>query len=193
MDKDEDITLMLEFKSGKAEAFNRLVDKYSKPIINYIFRFTGSSEDAQDLAQDLFIRVYNSAKNYTPSAKFTTWLYRMANNISIDYIRKKKFRGSHASLDEHLECEAGEMKVPVADGKIRPADEVMESEEAGENVRAALQSLPDKQRSAIIMKIYEERPYAEIAQILGTSAASVESLLFRARQALKAKLKNQSK
>jgi RNA polymerase sigma-70 factor (ECF subfamily) len=193
MDKDEDITLMLEFKSGKAEAFNRLVDKYSKPVINYIFRFTGSREDAQDLAQDVFIRVYSAAKNYTPSAKFTTWLYRMANNISIDYIRKKKFRGSHASIDEHMESKAGEMKAAVADEKIRPVDEAMESEEAGEKVRDALQSLPDNQRAAIIMKIYDDRPYAEIAQILGTSEASVESLLLRARQTLKAKLKNQSK
>ena len=186
---DEDIKLMLDVKAGDKESFNRLVDKYSFAMVNYIYRFTGSREDAQDLAQEVFIRVYNGAKNYVPSAKFTTWIYRMANNISIDYIRKKKSRGSHSSLDEHIEEGAVEGHGAVADEKIKPADEAMERDEAGENVRQALLTLPDNQRSAIIMKIYEDRPYAEIARVLGVSTASVESLLFRARQALKKKLR----
>jgi len=186
---DDDIRLMLGVKAGNQESFNRLVDKYSKAIINYIFRFTGSREDAQDLAQDVFIKVYNSAKNYVPSAKFTTWIYRMANNTAIDYIRKKKSRGIHTSLDEHIESGSAEMHGASTDGKIKPADEMMENEEIAENVRQALLKLPDNQRAAIIMKIYEDKPYSEIAQILGTSIASVESLLFRARQALKSRLK----
>ncbi|MGD0565952.1 MAG: sigma-70 family RNA polymerase sigma factor [Candidatus Goldiibacteriota bacterium] len=188
-DMDDDIRLMLGVKAGNQESFNRLVDKYSKAIINYIFRFTGSREDAQDLAQDVFIKVYNSAKNYVPSAKFTTWIYRMANNTAIDYIRKKKSRGIHTSLDEHIESGSAEMHGASTDGKIKPADEMMENEEIAENVRQALLKLPDNQRAAIIMKIYEDKPYSEIAQILGTSIASVESLLFRARQALKSRLK----
>jgi RNA polymerase sigma-70 factor (ECF subfamily) len=189
-DMDDDIRLMLEVKAGNSGSFNRLVDKYSRAIINYIFRFTGSREDAQDLAQEVFIRVYNNAKNYIPSAKFTTWIYRMANNISIDYIRKKKSRGIHTSLDEHIESGGVEIRGAAADEKTKPADETLESEETAENVRQALLTLPDNQRSAIIMKIYEDRPYSEMAQILGVSTASVESLLFRARQALKSRLKS---
>jgi RNA polymerase sigma-70 factor (ECF subfamily) len=189
---DEDIKLMLDVKAGVKESFNRLVDKYSGAMVNYIYRFTGSREDAQDLAQEVFIRVYNGAKKYVPSAKFTTWIYRMANNISIDYIRKKKFRGNHSSLEEHNEEGGVETHGAVADEKIKPADESLEREEAGENVRQALLILPDNQRSAIIMKIYEDKPYSEIARVLGVSEASVESLLFRARQALRTKLKIQN-
>jgi len=185
---DEDIKLMLEFKAGGRQAFDRLVDKYQKPIINFVYRFTGSRADAEDLAQETFIKVYNAAANYVPSAKFTTWLYRIASNISIDYLRKRKTSGNPASLDEQLETEDGKVQQRAADEKIRPVDSAMESEETEKQVQAALQSLPENQRAAIILKIYEDRPYSEIAAMIGVSISSVESLLFRARQELKKKL-----
>ena len=158
------------------------------PIINFIYRFTGSRADAEDLAQDVFVKVFNAAANYAPSAEFTTWLYRIASNVSIDHIRKRKTSGNPASLDEQLETEDGKVQQQAADEKIKPADSVMESEETEKQVQAALQSLPENQRAAIILKIYEDRPYSEIAATLGVSIASVESLLFRARQELKRKL-----
>jgi RNA polymerase sigma-70 factor, ECF subfamily len=185
---DDDIKLMLEFKGGSKEAFNRLVDKYSKPIINYIYRFTGSREDSEDLAQDVFMKIFNSAKNYEASAKFTTWLYRIASNISIDYIRKRKSKGPHDSLDEHKADETSGMQNQLADKNQKPADKLLEQKETGENIERALQTLPENQRAAIILKIYGEKSYAEIASILGTSPASVESLMWRARQGLKNKL-----
>jgi RNA polymerase sigma-70 factor (ECF subfamily) len=187
---DEDIRLMLELKSGDKTAFDRLLDKYEKPIINYIYRFTGSKEDSKDLTQDTFIKVYNAAQAYNPSAKFTTWLYRIASNISIDYLRRRKSSGNPSSLDEEFDSEGGKFKEQLSDtGKIN-ALETVEKEEKGIEIEKALQSLPENQRAAIILKIYDERPYNEIAQIIGVSLASVESLLFRARTALRAKLKN---
>lgn len=190
---DEDIKLMLDFKAGSRPAFDRLVDKYRKPIINFIYRFTGSRADAEDLAQDVFIKVFNAAANYAPSAGFKTWLYRIASNVSIDHIRKRKTSGNPASLDEHLETEDGKMQQQAADEKMKPADSVMEREETEKQVQAALQSLPENQRAAIILKIYEDRPYSEIAAVMGVSVASVESLLFRARQELRKKLGQKDK
>src|ERR1035437_4854009 len=112
---DEDIRLMQELKNGDKTAFDRLLDKYENPIINYIYRFTGSKEDAKDLTQDVFIKVYNAASNYTPTAKFTTWLYRIASNISIDFLRRRKVSGNPASLDEEFQTEDGKYKNEIAD------------------------------------------------------------------------------
>ena len=186
---DDDIKLMLELKAGDKAAFDRLLDKYEKPIINYIYRFTGSREDSKDLAQDTFIRVYNAATNYNPSAKFTTWLYRIAFNISIDYLRRRKASGNPASLDEEFEIEGGKFKEQIADGNIANALETAENEEKNIEIQKALRTLPENQRAAIVLKIYEEKTYAEIAAIIGVSVASVESLIFRARTALKGRIK----
>ena len=141
----------------------------------------------------MFIKVFNAAANYAPSAGFKTWLYRIASNVSIDHIRKRKTSGNPASLDEHLETEDGKMQQQAADEKMKPADSVMEREETEKQVQAALQSLPENQRAAIILKIYEDRPYSEIAAVMGVSVASVESLLFRARQELRKKLGQKDK
>ncbi len=182
---DEDRKLMLELKAGNRGAFNRLVDKYSKPIINYIYRFTASREDAEDLTQDVFIKVYNAAASYTPSAKFTTWIYRIASNISIDYIRKRKHEKNGSSLDEKIDTGEGAMEKQEEDAKIIPSDKIAENRETQEEINTALQALPENQRAAIILKVYEDSTYAEIAQVLGVSVPSVESLIFRARTFLK--------
>lgn len=187
---DDDIKLMLQVQQGDREAFNRLVDKYSKSIINYIYRFSGSREDAEDLAQEVFIKVYNAAANYVPSAKFTTWLYRIASNVSIDYLRKKKHSRGTSSLDEQQESEEGSPARQIADEKQKPADKEVLDKETSDNINKALLTLPENQRAAIIMKVYEDKSYADIAGVLGVSVPSVESLIFRARQALKTGLKN---
>jgi len=187
---DEDIKLMLGLKAGDREAFNRIVEKHSKSIINFIYRFTASREDAEDLAQDVFIRVYNAAQSYSPSAKFTTWIYRIASNISIDFIRKRKGEKNNSSLDEKFETDEGSPGNQTADINAPQPDKEAEQNETNEEINGVLQSLPENQRAAIIMKIYEDRPYAEIAQVLGVSISSVESLIFRARSSLKTRLKN---
>lgn len=186
---DEDIKLMLELKAGQRAAFDRLLDKYEKSIINYIFRFTGSKEDAEDLAQETFIKVYNAAAKYTPSAKFTTWLYRIASNVSIDYLRKRKKLLNTSSLDEQLETEQGIIKKEIADIREGSVLDKTEKDEKNNEIHKALLSLPDNQRSAIVLKIYDDKSYIDIALIMGMSVSSVESLIFRARQTLKDRLK----
>lgn len=187
---DEDVKLMLALKAGDRKAFDSLLDKYEKQIINYIYRFTGSKEDAKDLAQDTFVKVYNAAANYNPSAKFTTWLYRIASNTSVDYLRRRKASGNPASLDEQFETEEGRFKEQFADGRMRDALETAEKVEKEAEIQKALLSLPENQRAAIVLKIYEEKSYVEIANIIGVSTGSVESLIFRARTALRDRLKN---
>ena len=187
---DEDIKLMLALKAGDKKAFESLLEKYEKPIINYIYRFTGSKEDAKDLAQDTFVKVYNAAANYNPSAKFTTWLYRIASNISIDYLRRRKASGNPASIDETLESEGGKFKEQFADGRVMNALETAEKKERDTEIQKALLSLSENQRAAVVLKIYEEKSYAEIASIIGVSVGSVESLIFRGRMALRERLKN---
>ncbi|MBN1114688.1 MAG: RNA polymerase sigma factor [Oligoflexia bacterium] len=180
---DEDIELMLELKAGNRNAFDKLIKKFGKRMINYAWRFTGSREDAEDIAQEVFIRVYNAAPAYYPSAKFTTWLYRIASNVSVDWLRKNRDSRKTASIDDP---EAGAEKHAAAGENTGDA---LEEKEKNEEVREALLSLPENQRAAVILKIYEDRPYSEIASIIGVSVASVESLLFRARQAIRNRLK----
>jgi RNA polymerase sigma-70 factor (ECF subfamily) len=187
---DEDIKLMLALKAGDKTAFDRLLDIHEKHVINYIYRFTGSRADAEDLAQETFLKVYNAAASYYPASKFTTWLYRIASNVSLDYLRKMKHARKTGSIDEPLEGETGGIEKQVADEKQQSADLALEDREQSERVNRALKTLPENQRSAIILKIYEDRPYVEIASIIGVSVPSVESLLFRARHALKARLKD---
>ena len=88
MIEDDDIKLFLAFQRGDKQSFEKLLDKYEKPVLNFIYRIVGNREDAEDLAQELFLRIYFAAANYKPSAKFSTWLYRIAVNISIDHRRK---------------------------------------------------------------------------------------------------------
>lgn len=180
---------MLALKAGDRDAFNRLLDKYEKQVINFIIRFTGSRADAEDLAQETFLKVYKAAASYYPAAKFTTWLYRIASNVSLDYLRKMKNAKKTESLDERMETMDGHFEKQIADEKyINPGEGMLDAEKQ-EAIRKALLSLPENQRAAIILKIYEDRSYAEIASIIGVSAPAVESLLFRARQALKDRLK----
>jgi len=187
---DEDAKLMLALKAGDKAAFDRLLDKYEKRVINYIYRFTGSRADAEDLAQETFLKVYNAAFSYIPSAKFAAWLYRIASNVSLDYLRKNKYAKKTGSLNERLENMDKSLEKQFPDEKQRGADLSMVDSERQEKINLALQNLPENQRAAIIMKIYEDRPYSEIAAIIGVSVSSVESLLFRARQALKTRLKD---
>jgi len=186
--EDDDVKTMLAFKEGEAEAFERLLSKYEGPIINFIYRFTRDQRQAEDLAQEVFLRVYKSAGAYVPSAKFSTWLYRIASNLSLDYIKKRKHRviwGARplSGLDENgksIEMEDEALKTPEA---------AAEGAAEEKRVNSALSELPDKQRIALTLRVYEDKSYSEISGILGCSTAAVESLIFRARQNLLKNLK----
>lgn len=188
--EDDDIKLMLAFKKGNESCFEKILNKYEKPLINFIFRFIGDRAEAEDLAQEVFLKIYQSATNYKPSAKFSTWLYKIATNLCIDYQRKKKIKTF--PLDKPIRLrrvDEGEIIREIPDLSQETPDVSIEKMQISETIRFALLSLPANQRLALSLKVYENKPYQEISKILNRSIPAVKLLIFRARQNLRKNLR----
>lgn len=166
-----DNELMLRFKEGDLSAFEELVKKYEKPVLNLIYRFLGNRNDTEDLTQEVFLRVYRARETWQPKAKFSTWLYRITANLCFNWRRKKTL----LSLEDLSSLPS------VTDANS-------ENVELKKEIQKALLSLPKNQRLALIFCHYENKSYQEISELLGCSVSSVKSLIFRARQNLKQKL-----
>jgi len=186
---DPDSRLMLKFKSGDTSSFEKLVEKYKEKIVNIIYQFIGDKEEAEDLAIEVFLRVYQAREKYEARAKFTTWLYKITTNLCLNTIREKtKFHT--VSLSKSILTEEGkeeELLEKIADPSPSPQD-VLEEREKNTLISKAIDSLPTRQRIATILQIYEGLSYKEISKILGCSIKSVERLLYWARNNLKEKL-----
>ena len=186
---DPDARLMLKFKSGDTSSFEKLVKRYKEKIVNIIYQFIGDKEEAEDLAIEVFLRVYQARGKYEAKAKFTTWLYKITTNLCLNKVReKRKFRT--VSLSESISTKEGEgekLIEEIADPSPSPQD-VLEEREKNTLVRKAIDSLPAKQRIATILRIYEGLSYKEISKILGCSVKTVERRLYWARTNLKEKL-----
>lgn len=180
----EDFSLLAEFNAGNGEAFARIVEKHSGRLINFLFRYTRDRAAAEDLAQETFLRLYRSAPGLKPNASLSTVLYRIAYNLAVDLSRRKKARGQVPCLDA-LEPAGAEPAAPAGSGP----EAMYESARTREKIEKAFLSLPDAQRLALTLKVYEDRSYAEIAAVMETSVPAVESLLFRARQSMAKELK----
>lgn len=183
---DEDIELMLEFKKGDVSAFKELMGRYETRLLNFIYRFVGSKTDAEDLAQEVFLRVYKARDRYEPKAKFSTWLYKIATNLCINY--KKRQKKITIPLDKIVTSDGEEIIREIPDPYHLPPDVSAEKEETNQKIRSILFSLPEIQRVALILCIYEEKSYDEISKILHRSIPSIKFLLFRARKNLRDKL-----
>jgi RNA polymerase sigma-70 factor (ECF subfamily) len=188
---DEQISseeLMARVAKGDEDAFEILVNRHQTSVLNLAYRFVGDRTQAKDLAQEVFIRVWQAAKTYKPEAKFKTWLYRIATNLCLNELksarRKKWFSFNQSDEDGDLTFED-----TLADSAPSPEDVLLEKERSRQ-ISDALQSLPENQRMALILKRYDELSYQEIAQIIGCSVSAVESLLVRAKRALQEKLKD---
>ncbi|MDA8131106.1 MAG: RNA polymerase sigma factor [Elusimicrobia bacterium] len=180
----EDFDLLTEFNSGDGGAFTRIVEKHSGRLINFLFRYTLDRGEAEDLAQEAFLRLYKAAPGLTPGAKLSTILFKFAYNLAVDQARRNTNRSSLAG--------ASSLDSPEAAGAADPApgpDAAYEAARRSEEIAGALAGLPDTQRGALLLKVFEDRSYAEIAEIMALSVPAVESLLFRARQTLAKKLK----
>ena len=186
---DSDVSLMLEFQKGDISSFEKLVQKHKESIINIIYQFIGERDEAEDLAVEVFLRVYRAAKKYQAKAKFTTWLYKITTNLCLNEIRKKA-KVQTVSLSKPIS--AGEEKEEELIEKIADAapspQQILEKKERNALIRKAIDSLPAKQRMATILQIYEGLSYKEISRILGCSVKSVERRLYWARTNLKEKL-----
>ncbi len=170
---------MLRFQAGEEEAFRQLVERNTTKIHALVFRFLGDPTHVEDLTQEVFLRVYRTAKRYTPTAKFHTWLYRIAANLSFNVLRS---RGkSHAvSLDVTGDDGEGYSRDVEDTGATMPGEGLSERE-LREKVTAAVNDLPENQKIAIVLSKYEHKSYEEIAEVLKCTTMAVKSLLSRAR------------
>jgi len=185
---DPDAELMLRVKRGDMAAFTELVEKYKQPVINLIYRTIRDATEAEDLAQNVFVQVHKSAHRYKVSAKFSTWLFTIARNLSLNEIRRRS-RHPADSLDETFHDDESHPVRQVEDVKNFSAPENLLQSELQEKLDSALAQLPENQRTAILLCQQDELSYDEIAEVLGCSLSATKSLIHRGRETLKQQLK----
>jgi RNA polymerase sigma-70 factor, ECF subfamily len=185
-----DVQLMLDVKAGDEQSFALLLHRYRTPLVNFLYRMVRNREQAEDLAQEVFIRVYRARADYVPSAKFTTWLFRIATNLALNSVRDTRHQRMEISLDAPVTVDA-------EDGDERPLDvaeknpnieEHLVQEAQRDMIRHAIEKLPEKQRAAVLLHKYQELDYGEISKILECSESALKSLLFRAYETLRVEL-----
>jgi RNA polymerase sigma-70 factor (ECF subfamily) len=187
-DLDPDAALMLRVKQGDTAAFTTLMDKYKQPVLNLAWRTLGDPIEAEDLAQNVFVQVWKSADRYQPTAKFSTWLFTIARNLCLNEIRR---RGRHPaeSLDQTRDDAEDQPLHQVEDRRMRPAPDHLLRVELQQKVEEAIAALPENQRTALLLCRQDELSYEEMAAVLGCSLSATKSLIHRARETLKARLK----
>jgi RNA polymerase sigma-70 factor, ECF subfamily len=174
---EPEIEWMARIREGDMEALRLLVETHQARIIGTISKMLGSDAESEDLAQQVFIRIWKSAPRYRPTAKFTTWLFRITRNLVFNELRRKR----------HFADQAEEIPEPAERADKEP-DQVLLGEELQLAIQDAINRLPESQRMAIILRRYEEMPYEEIAKVMGTTIPAVKSILFRARAELRERL-----
>jgi RNA polymerase sigma-70 factor, ECF subfamily len=180
--------LMARVAEGDEDAFETLVLRHQTSVLNLAYRFIGDKNQAKDLAQEVFLRVWQSAKSYKPEAKYTTWIYRITANLCFNELKSSRRRKMFQFLRRDADHESRtEEDFP---DHSPSAEELLVARERNLQVTDALQSLPENQRLAIILKRYDDLSYEEISRVLGCSVPAVESLLVRAKGTLQKKLKN---
>jgi RNA polymerase sigma-70 factor (ECF subfamily) len=184
----DDVDLMLRVRQGDHDAFRVLIGRYRDRVMNLVYRYLGDRDEAEDLAQDVFLNVYRARKGYRPEAKFSTWLYRITTNLSLNAIRARRVRRRIRAAQEGDPEQGGFPLSSVADPRAENAGESMRRRELAARVRDAVDSLPESQRTAVLLNKYEGCSYQEIAEIMGSSVPAVKSLLSRARGRIKEKL-----
>jgi RNA polymerase sigma-70 factor (ECF subfamily) len=173
---DPDVRLMLAFRSGDAAAFDSLFQRWSGPLLRYLGRMLRDAASAEELVQEVFLRVYRARERYAPEARFSTWLYRIATNLARNELRRPRHRSPHRSRDE----EGGPTLVAET---VRP-EAAIDARRLAARVERELEALPEKQRAALCLTAVEGLAYAEVAEVLAVSEQAVKALVHRARSAL---------
>lgn len=181
---DYDAQLMLRVKDGDGASFALLLDKHRSPVVHFLYRMVQDFAIAEELAQEVFLRVYRSRATYEPTAKFTTWLFRIATHLALNWLRDGRNERGQERLDDDSE---GAPALQVSDRK-ESVEQKLVYEVKLREVRRAISGLPEKQRVAVLMHKYEEMEYSQIATVLNCSESAVKSLLFRAYETLRARL-----
>lgn len=178
-----DVQLMELVSAGETAAFEKLVERHQRLVLGTVARMLGSNSDVEDIAQQVFVRVWKSANRYVPRAKFTTWLLKITRNLVFNELRR---RSRHAQVPLQSESEAEER--PMRDERAMAPDASLLEQELQGAIEAAIAQLPETQRMAVVLRRYDELSYEEIAEVLEQSVPAVKSLLFRARTELRTRL-----
>jgi len=183
-----DAEVMLRVKAGDEPAFDYLVQKYRRPMVSFMYRMAHNAAAAEDLAQEVFLRVYRSRGSYEASAKFTTWLYRIATNLAVNHARDTRHERPEnmASLDEPDEETGTTMDVADTSPNV---EEKLVKQERLKAIRQKVENLPERQRLAVLMHKYQQMDYKQIGEVLNLSESATKSLLFRAYETLREQLK----
>jgi RNA polymerase sigma-70 factor, ECF subfamily len=183
-----DVDLMLRVKTGDESAFSFLVQKYRRPMVGFMYRLCHNPSTAEELAQEVFLRVYRSRTSYEPSAKFTTWLYRIATNLAVNNARDTRHERPENTLRlDEADPETGTTP-DLADDSLTAEEQILKRERLAA-IRSKVNALPERQRVAVIMHKYQQMDYREIAGVLNLSESATKSLLFRAYETLREQLK----
>jgi RNA polymerase sigma-70 factor, ECF subfamily len=180
---DFDTQLMLRAQKDDA-SFGMLVDRHRTPLVLHLSRLVQNPAVAEELAQDVFLRIHRSREKWEPSAKFSTWLFRISTNVAYNHFRDEKYHNRNVSLDREV---PNARKREFSDGRQGVENSLVEDVRVSE-IRAAIANLPFKQRAAVLMHKYEEMDYAQIAGVLGCTPSAVKALMFRAYESLRAQL-----
>lgn len=184
MAAEADSQLMLRVKEGDEASFSLLLHRFRVPVYQFLVRMVQSPAVAEELAQEAFLRVYRARASYEPSAKFTTWLYRICTHLALNHLRDSRKERDHARLDDTPD---DGRPLQVA-GRGLTIEEELVARSRAERIREAVDALPEKQRVAVLMHKYQELDYRQIAELLETSESAVKSLLFRAYESLRVRL-----
>src|ERR1700685_4357898 len=184
-----DAEVMLRVKAGDQSAFDYLVQKYRRPLVSFMYRMARNTAAAEDLAQEVFLRVYRSRQSYEASAKFTTWLYRIATNLAVNHARDTRHERPEVSVSlDETNDDSSTTTLQLPDGALT-AEQAMVQRESLQAIRSKVEALPEQQRLAVIMHKYQQMDYKQIAEILKKSESATKSLLFRAYETLRDQLK----
>jgi RNA polymerase sigma-70 factor (ECF subfamily) len=185
-----DVQLMLDVKAGDEQSFALLLHRYRSPLVNFLYRMVRNREQAEDLAQEVFLRVYRAREEYVPSAKFTTWLFRIATNLALNSVRDHRHEKLEISIDAPITADAedGDERTLDIPEKHPNIEQHLVDEARKKMILHAINKLPEKQRAAVLLHKYQELDYGEIARILECSESALKSLLFRAYESLRVEL-----
>ena len=181
----DDTELMIRVKEGHEPSFALLLEKHRSSVVHFLYRMVQNAAVAEELAQEAFLRVYRSRTTYEPTAKFTTWLFRIATHLALNALRD----GKHARLEERLDAVAEDAPSRQISDRAPTVEAALVKESRLAEVRRAIAALPGNQRAAVLMHKYQGMDYRQIGEVLKLSESATKSLLFRAYQTLRDKLK----
>jgi len=189
LDPTSDAAIMLRVAAGDESGFSYLVQKYHRSMIHFLFRMVRNDAVAEELAQEVFLRVYRSRQSYRAEAKFTTWLYRIATNLAVNHARDTRHERAAQTLYLDATDEETGTTPDVADDEPTVEERLMRDERMAA-IRAHVMALPERQRMAVLMHKYQGMDYRQIGEVLRLSESATKSLLFRAYQTLRERLKD---